>query len=126
MLLRQADKTAAGLLWLYLMLPAVLARRPHDYLQTATFTQVWEELGPVAMIAVPHHTRRCHTLMTSNQSSCSFPAATTSQARIIQAQQQCCSLTSMLWVSLMLADSTVSCAAAVLAAEARDEVGARP
>ncbi len=39
---------------------------------------------------------------------------------------QCCSLTSMLWVSLMLADSTVSCAAVVLAAEALGEVGPRP
>lgn len=38
---------------------------------------------------------------------------------------QCCSLTSMLWVSLMLADSTVSCAAVVLAAEALGAVGPR-
>ena len=39
---------------------------------------------------------------------------------------QSCSLTSMLWVSLMLADRIVSCAAAVLAAEALGEVGPRP
>ena len=39
---------------------------------------------------------------------------------------QCCSLTSMLWFSLMLADNIVSCAAAVLAAEALGEVGPCP
>ena len=32
-----------GLPRLYLMLPAILARRPHYSLQTATCTQVWEE-----------------------------------------------------------------------------------